>query len=60
MVSPAQGLIAKELMEIKKAGVPFVIVGAHMNDSFKWKGTLIGPKGTPYNTHAFQFEVLFP
>ena len=53
--------ISAELTILEKEPILYCSAGPiDRNDLFKWNGTIIGPKNTPYYGGIFQLEIYFP
>lgn len=52
--------ITKELSDITKNPPPEVSAGPAGDDMFKWRGVILGPKGSPYEGGVFFLEINIP
>jgi len=52
--------IRKELKEFKKNAPVNCSASPIKDDLFHWKGIIIGPEGTPYDSGIFNVDIRFP
>ena len=56
----ATSRITKELKEVKDNAIVGCSAGPHEDNLFHWKGTIVGPEGTPYENGLFELNIVFP
>ena len=52
--------LAKELEQLTKDPIEGILFGADSDNLFRWKFTIYGLKGTPYEGGIYEGEIIFP
>merc|ERR1719461_2037867 len=58
--NPAIKRLNKELKKVKKEPIDGIMCEPEGEDMFKWKGSIVGPKNTPYEGGTWVLKFEFP